>query len=157
MSDYREFQEIESNHSGIISHVPSQQAVIPSPRSMLSRDERLPLDTWNLSEPLGNVFGSPRSMFESSQALYQGILHSTNPSATGAITVQVSTGRPVARGEERIVNTTLMPMTARRPSTMNSFFSAEVPQNSMVAQQRLQISELQFGKFPLHHHLCFGG
>ena len=40
-----------------------------------------------------------------------------------------------------------MPMSARRPSTMNSFFPAEVPENSMAVQQRLQISELQFDKF----------
>ena len=62
-------------------------------------------------------------MFESSQIPYQGILHSTNPSATGGIPVQRSTGRPVARGEERIGSTVPMPMSAGRPSTMNSFTS----------------------------------
>ena len=41
-------------------------------------------------------------MFDSSQTPYQGIPHSTTPSATGAVPVQVSAGRPVARGEERI-------------------------------------------------------
>ena len=86
-------------------------------------------------------------MFDSSQTPCQGILHSTTSSATGAIPVQVSTERPVARGEERIGSTTTMPMSARRPSTMNSFLPAEVPQNSMAGQQRLQISELQFDKF----------
>ena len=40
-----------------------------------------------------------------------------------------------------------MPMAARRSSTMNSFLPAEIPQNSMAVQQRLQISELQFDKF----------
>ena len=34
----------------------SQRAVIPSPRLMLSRDKRLPLDAWHLSESQGNVF-----------------------------------------------------------------------------------------------------
>ena len=38
MNDSREFQDFESNYSGNVSHVSSQQAVIPSPRSMLSRD-----------------------------------------------------------------------------------------------------------------------
>ena len=47
-----------------------------------------------------------------------------------------------------------MPMSARRPSTMNSFSPAEVPQNSMAAQQRLQISELQIDKFP-HTSIIF--
>ena len=43
-----------------------------------------------------------------------------------------------------------MPMSAGRPSTMNSFLLAEVLQNSMAAQQRLQISELQCDK----SHTC---
>ena len=107
----------------------------------------MPFDTRNLSETQGHVLGNPRPMFDSSQAPYQGILHSTNPSATGAIPVQESTGRLVARGEERIGSTTTVPMSARRPSTMNSFVPPEVPQNSMAGQQRLQISELQFDKF----------
>ena len=147
MNDSGEFQDMESNYSGNISHVPSQPAVVPIPRSMLSRDRSMPFDTWNLSETQGNVFGNPRPMFDSTQIPCQGILHSTNPSATGAIPVQVSTGRPVARSEERIGSTTPMQMSARRPSTMNSFLPAEVPQNCMAAQQRLQISELPFDKF----------
>ena len=65
-------------------------------------DRSMPFDTWNLSETQGNVFGNPRSVFGSPQTPYQGILHSTNPSATGAIPVQGSARRPVARGEERI-------------------------------------------------------
>ena len=39
------YQDIESNYSRKISHVPSQPAVIVSPQSMLSCDQRLPLDT----------------------------------------------------------------------------------------------------------------
>ena len=50
MNDSREFQDFESICSGKLSHVPSQLAVVPSPRSMLSRDQSLRSDTWNLSE-----------------------------------------------------------------------------------------------------------
>ena len=103
---------------------------------MLSRDRRLPLETWNLFESQGNVFVNPRPVFGSSQTFYQGILHSTTPSATGAVPVQGSTGRPVARGEERTGSTTTMPMSERRPSTMNSFLPVEIPQNSVAGQQR---------------------
>ena len=46
--------------------------------------------------------------------------------------VQVSARRPVARGEERTGSTTTMPMSARRPSTMNCYFPGEVPQSSMA-------------------------
>ena len=40
-----------------------------------------------------------------------------------------------------------MPTFARRPSTIISLLPVEIPQNSMVGQQRQQISELQFDKF----------
>ena len=39
MNDSREFQDVESICSGKLSHVPSQLAVVPSPRSMLSHRE----------------------------------------------------------------------------------------------------------------------
>ena len=45
LNDSGEFQEVESNHSGRLSHVPSQPAMIPRSRSMLSRDKRLLLET----------------------------------------------------------------------------------------------------------------
>ena len=103
---------------GKFSHVPSQPAGIPSPRSMLSGDKRLPIDTWNLFGSQENVNANPRSMFETP---YQRILHSTTPSATGAVPVHGSTGTLVARGEGRIGSTITMPTFAGRPSTMNSF------------------------------------
>ena len=56
MSDSGEFQDKARNYSGKISHIPSQPAVIPSPRSMLRCDRSMPLDTGNLSETQGNVF-----------------------------------------------------------------------------------------------------
>ena len=56
MNDSREFQEVESNHSGRSSYVPSQPATLPSSRSMLSHDKRLPLDSWNTSGLQENVF-----------------------------------------------------------------------------------------------------
>ena len=117
----------------------------------MSRDRSMPLDAWNLSGTQGNVFGKPRSMFDSSKTPDQGILHSTNPSATGVIPVQVTTGRLVVRGEERSGSTTPMPMSARSPSNMNSSLPAEIPHNSMAVQQRLQISELQSDIFPHLH------
>ena len=43
MNDPGEFQEVEANCGGRLSHVSSQHVMIPSSRSMLSRDKRLPL------------------------------------------------------------------------------------------------------------------
>ena len=46
------------NHSVKLSHVPSQPAGIPSSRSLLSCDKRLPLDTWNTSGSQEIAFGN---------------------------------------------------------------------------------------------------
>ena len=126
----------------------SALAVVPSPRPV-SRDESLRSETWKLSGTQGNVFWSSTSHAR----FNQGILHSTNQLATGVNPVQKSTGRLVARREEQNRRTVPMPSFSRIPSTMNSFFPAEVPQNSMDDQQRLQISELHFDKFPTHSTL----
>ena len=48
-SDSGDFQDVESNYRGRLCHVSSQLVMIPSFRSLLSRDKRLPLDTWNQS------------------------------------------------------------------------------------------------------------
>ena len=45
--------------------MPSQPATLPSSRSMLSRDKRLPLDSWNTSGLQENVFGNQFSTFHS--------------------------------------------------------------------------------------------
>ena len=74
----------------------------------------------NLSRLQENVFANPRSTLESSRTPYQGILHSTAPSATSAVPVRGGTGTPVAWDEERIGSTHPMPMFAGTPSTMKS-------------------------------------
>ena len=51
-SDSGEFQEVESDHRARLSYGPSQSVTLPSHRSMLSRDKRLPFGTWNASGPL---------------------------------------------------------------------------------------------------------
>ena len=56
MNDSGVFQEVESNYSGRLSYVSSQLAMIPSSRSMLSRNKRVPLDTWNTSGLQENAF-----------------------------------------------------------------------------------------------------
>ena len=65
MNDSGDFQDVESNCSGRLSLVSSQPVMIPSSRALLSRDKRLPLDTWNPSGFLENVFGNQFSTFDS--------------------------------------------------------------------------------------------
>ena len=73
MNDSGEFQEVESNHSGRLSHVPSQPEVIPGSSSMLGRDKRLPFDTWNAPGLQENVFGNQFSTLGSPGNPPQGV------------------------------------------------------------------------------------
>ena len=118
MSDSQEFHEVEPNHSGRLSYVPSQPAAIPSSRSMLSRDKRLSFDTWSTSGLQENVFGNQFSTFDSSQNHHQGIRYRTTPRETGSVPQAIGTGTSFARDEERNGRTIPMPTFARRPSTM---------------------------------------
>ena len=53
-----------------MSHVSSQPVMISSSRALLSRDKRLPLDTWNQSGSQENVFGNQCSTFDSTHRLF---------------------------------------------------------------------------------------
>ena len=57
MNGSGEIRDIEWNYSGRLSHVSSQPEMIPMSRALLSRDTRLPLDTWNQSGVRENAFG----------------------------------------------------------------------------------------------------
>ena len=146
MNDSGEFQEVESNQSGSLRS-PVKPAVIPSSCSMLSR-ECLPLDTWNTSGPQEHVFGNQFSAVDSSRNHYHRIHHSMTPGNTGSVPVHIDTKTPVARDEDQNRSTIPMPTVARWPSTISSLFQVDIPQKSTVGQQRQQISELQFDKFP---------
>ena len=99
-NDFREFQVVESACSGRLSHLASQPAVVPSPRGMLSRDQSLRPDTWNLLGTSGNVFDNPLAPIDSASTPYGGMLHSWNLNAAVADPVEPSMGRPVTRSEE---------------------------------------------------------
>ena len=92
-------------------------AMIPISRSMLSRDKRLSLDTWNTSGFQENVFGDQFSTFDSSRNHPQGMHNSNADLCKKAVDHEFF------------------------------FIPVEIPQNPTVGQQRQQISELQFDKF----------
>ena len=48
MNDSKEFEDVESISSGKLTHVPSQPAIVPSLGGMMSRDQSLRSETWNL-------------------------------------------------------------------------------------------------------------
>ena len=64
--------------------------------------------------------------------------------AAGQAPAPISTGILCSREDERKGSTIPMPTFARRPMTISSFALVDIPQSSMVGQQRQQISELQF-------------
>ena len=122
--------------------------MIPCFRSMLSRDKRLSLDTWNTSGLQENVFGCDFSTLDSNRDHPQGI-HSCAPQKErGSVSRATGTGTLFARDDKQNRGTIPMPTFAGRQSTMSSLTPVEFPQNSME-----QISE--FDKIP-NHPITFG-
>ena len=58
-------RQFSKSLSGRLIHVSSLPVMIPSSHSLLSRDERLPLDSWNQSKVQENVFGNQFSTCDS--------------------------------------------------------------------------------------------
>ena len=145
MSDSGDFQDAESNYSVRLSHVFSQPVRIPSSRSLLSRDKRLPLDTWNQSGVQENVFANQFSTFDSPRDLPQRISSEHVREAVPGDT-KVKTSLPSKDGQT--YDTIPMPVFATKPMTTSSERPVDIPQNYVVGQQRQQISELQFDTFP---------
>ena len=148
MHDSGDVQEVESNYSGILSYVSSQPAIIPSSRSMLSRDKRLPLNTWDSSGFQENVFGNQFSTFDSFRDHPQRIQSDDAQRECGSVPVDGWT-ETIRTSDDRQNQVTIpLPTFATRPSTMSSTILVELPQNSMVGQQRQQISEMRFDRIP---------
>ena len=148
MNGAGEFQDFESNYSGMLSHVSSQLVRIPSSRFLLSCDKRLPLDTWNQSRVQENVFGNQFATFDSPRDFPQRI-QSDDIQRNQEAAPEAERMKTSHTSENRQNQGTIpMPTFAPRPLTTSPTIPGESPQNYMVGQQRQQISELQFDKFP---------
>ena len=147
MKNSKEFQDVGSIRSGKLSHVPSQSAVVPSPRSMSSRDQSNPIHGICLGRR------EPCLAVHVQQSIYR--RHPVKEFFTLGIKVlQVGNPCETVQGDllRKVKNNLeaqlLLPSFARRPPTMNSFFPADGPQKCLADQQRLQISDLHIDKFP---------
>ena len=148
MNDSGDSQDVESNSSGRLSHVSSQLVMIPSSRSSLSRDKRLTLDTWNQSGLQENVLGNQFSTLDSPRDHPQRI-HSDNAQRNREAVPEAGKTKTSQTSEDRLNHGTIaMPTFATWSLTTSSTILVELPQNYVVGQQRQQISELQFDKFP---------
>ena len=132
MNDPGDFQDVESNCCGRLSSVSSQSMMLPSSRSMLSRDKRLPLDTWNQSGLQENVFGNQYSTFNSPRDHHQGIHPCAPQRERGSVQQDTVSGTSFARDDKQSKDTIPMPAFARKPSTTSSTMPVESPQNHMV-------------------------
>ena len=148
MNDSRDFQDAESVRSGH-SHVTSQPVSFPPhpvPGGMLSRSIGMPSrregppSIWDTHGISGNVFANPAA---SSSAPYPQELHQWNSSIEEPLhssTVEKSE-RPEQNQDLRCQS---------EPSAKDSviFSGGDSSKNYGADQQRLQISDLHFDKFP---------
>ena len=85
-----------------------------------------------------HVFGNQLSTFDSPKDFPQRISSDPQPKGKASLT----------SGDGQNCGTIPMPTFASRPLTTSSTILVELPQNCVVGQQRQQMSELQFDKFP---------
>ena len=129
MSDSGDFQDAESKKSVRLSHVSSQPVRIPSSQSLLSRDKRLPLDTWNQSGVQESVFANQISTFASPRDLPQRIssehVHGNREAVPGDTKVKTS----LTSEDGQNYGTIPMPVFATKPMTTSSKRLVDIPQN----------------------------
>ena len=125
--------------------------MIPGSRSLVSRDKRMPLDTWNQSGVQENVFGNQFSTLDSPRDLPQrSSFDDVQRNREAVLEAEMTKTSHTSEGRQN--QGTILKLTfATRPVTINFTTPVEIPQNFMVGQQREQISELQFDKFPNPH------
>ena len=149
MNDSKDFQDAESARSGN-SHVTSQPMLFPEhpafegllrPSFVSPRRKEGPPNIWDTSGLSGNVFGNPQA---SSSALYPQELNSTWKK-TIEEPIHMSTAEKGGRPER---NQDLRCQSG--PSAKDSviFSGGDYSKNYGADQQRLQISDLHFDKFP---------
>ena len=141
MNDSRDFRDAESVRSGL-SHVPSQPALLPAyrdPGGLPSRKNQPP-DIRDTHGILGNVFVNPPA---SSSPPYPGGFHPWISNVTEDTSPHVTS-------ERQNPDTLLDPRCQSGPSARNLVVPSEggFSKNYGTDQQRLQISDLHFDKFP---------
>ena len=146
MNDSGEFQEVESNHSGR-TVLRSQSACSDSKFSFHAQPWQT-LASWHMEYIW---IAGRRFRWSNFYVWFTPELLHASQRAWGSV-LQARGDRDSFRKRWPKVEAQFQ---CRRwqegPSTMSSLIPVEFLQNSMVGQQRQQISELQFDNFPYHH------
>ena len=151
VNDSGDFQDVESNYGGRFSHVSSPPVMIPSSRASLSRDKRLPLDTWNQSGLQENVFGNRFSTFDSPRDYSQRIQSDDVQRNRGAVPGAERMKTSHTREDSQNQGTIPMPTFATKPWTTSSTIPVELPQNYMVGQQNSKYRNCNSTNSPIHN------
>ena len=119
----------------------SQPERIPSSRSLLSRDERLPLDAWKTFLEINFVRLIHLEVFLKEFNL-------TDVQRNRATALEAGRMKTVHTSEDgqKLWHNSNADV-CNKPQTASSTMPVELPQNFMVGQERQQISELKFDKF----------
>ena len=141
LTDSGDFHEVESNYGG--KFVTRSQSTSRDSKATLYAKLRQTLATYHME----SIWITGKRFSKSTQILYRGTHPFMTPNAAGETPALISTGKAVARKDERVGSTIPMPTFARRPPIMSSLLKW-ILHSSVVGQQRQQISELQFDKFP---------
>ena len=88
--------------------------MIPTSRSFLSRDKRLPIDTWNHSGLQENVIGNLFSAFDSPRDHPQRIHFCATPRERGSVQQATGSGKLFTRDDKRGKDTIPMPTFAKK-------------------------------------------
>ena len=119
-------------------------------QQLTSQLQQIPFDTWNQSGLQENVFGNQYSTFDSPRdhplRIPSDDVERNREAAPLDLQPKVKTSLTSEDGQN--YSTIPMPIFASRPLTASSEHPVDIPQNYVVGQQRQQIPELQFDKFP---------
>ena len=151
-------KDAESMHSGRLSHVPSESALFPHQDErgdLLGRAKIMPPNIWNTPFTLGNVRTSPLAYPSSS---HERMRPPGNHPDAGQISERTCTGQPVTDDGDGKKNAVPNQRFLRSSSTGHPFdpMKGRTFTNCGVGQQRLQIPEPHFDKFPTPQTFSFG-
>ena len=134
-------QDVESNHSGRLSH-DSSQSLHPQPRQKIA--------AWHME----SIWIAGKRFLEINflRLIHPEIIlkefNLTTCERNWEAVPEAGRTKTIHTSEDRLNEGTIpMPTFATKPLTTSSTMPVELPQNYMVGQQRQQISELQFEKF----------